>query len=70
MHQSLHEVLDLTAQMDKLTQSLSGSGFAGTPISGSFLLFLNMKKKWGFWITVYVTIDLIILYLISIFLFS
>lgn len=37
MHQSLHEVLDLTAQMDKLTQSLSGSGFASTPISVSSL---------------------------------
>lgn len=37
MHQSLHEVLDLTAQMDKLTQSLSGSEFAGTPISVSSL---------------------------------
>lgn len=33
MHQSLHEVLDLTAQMDKLTQSLSGSEFVSTPLS-------------------------------------
>ncbi|KAK3922498.1 EH domain-binding protein 1 [Frankliniella fusca] len=37
MQQSLHEVLDLTAQMDKLTQSLSGSEFASTPLSISSL---------------------------------
>ncbi|XP_026276335.1 EH domain-binding protein 1 isoform X1 [Frankliniella occidentalis] len=37
MQQSMHEVLDLTAQMDKLTQSLSGSEFASTPLSISSL---------------------------------
>lgn len=39
MHQSLHEVLNLTAQMDKLTQSLSGSEFASTPMSSKCTFF-------------------------------
>ena len=35
MKDSLHEVLDLTNQIDMMTNSLSGSEFASTPISGN-----------------------------------
>lgn len=34
LKQSLHEVSDLTNQLDMLTNSLSGSEFASTPMSG------------------------------------
>lgn len=34
MKNSLHEVLDLTQKIDHMTNSLSGSDFASTPISG------------------------------------
>lgn len=44
MQQSLHEVLDLTAQMDKLTQSLSGSEFVSTPISSKSLLHISIRS--------------------------
>ena len=36
MSQKHQEMLDLTTQIDMLTNSLSGSEFASTPVSGKF----------------------------------
>lgn len=41
---SLHEVLDLTQKIDLMTNSLSGSDFASTPISGEYCIFVTWHK--------------------------
>lgn len=41
---SLHEVLDLTQKIDLMTNSLSGSDFASTPISGKCCIFVTWHK--------------------------
>lgn len=46
MKNSLHEVLDLTQKIDRMTNSLSGSDFASTPISGK--LFIIKMYIYGF----------------------
>lgn len=41
---SLQEVADITSQLEMLTNSLSGSDFASTPISGNYSS-INILEK-------------------------